>query len=165
MVQISAATSAADFAAARQLFREYADSLGFDLDFQDFETELATLPGEYKPPMGALLLARQAGDVLGCVALRRLDDATCEMKRLYVRPDGRSAGVGRALAEAAITAGARAGYRRMWLDTVPSMAAARALYRSLGFREIGPYRFNPIPGTSFLELELEPTAEPPERRR
>ena len=139
---------------ARALFLEYAESLGFDLGFQDFEAELRGLPGEYAPPGGVLLLARVAKEAVGCVGLRPLAPETCEMKRLYVRPKARAGGAGRALAEAVIEVGRELGYRRMRLDTVPTMTAARALYRSLGFREIEPYRFNPIPGTSFMELDL-----------
>ena len=156
-VEINAAEPA-DLPAVRELFREYADSLGFDLGFQDFETELSELPGDYAPPAGALLLARRGGAAVGCVALRQLDGRTCEMKRLYLRPDARGAGLGRSLAEAVIAAGRRLGYQRMRLDTVPSMSAARALYRSLGFREIEPYRFNPIAGTSYMELDLAASA-------
>jgi ribosomal protein S18 acetylase RimI-like enzyme len=158
-LEITEATTPDDFRAARELFLEYADAIGFDLGFQGFEAEVAQLPGDYSPPEGALLLARRARSIVGCVALRRLEDRVCEMKRLYVRADGRGAGVGRALAEAVIAAGRDRGYRRMRLDTVPSMRAARRLYRSLGFREIAPYRFNPIPGTSFMELELDPPRE------
>lgn len=139
---------------ARALFLEYAESLGFDLGFQDFEAELRGLPGAYAPPGGVLLLARVAKEAVGCVGLRPLAPETCEMKRLYVRPEARAGGAGRALAEAVIEVGRELGYRRMRLDTVPTMTAARALYRSLGFREIEPYRFNPIPGTSFMELDL-----------
>lgn len=146
---------------ARALFLEYAESLGFDLGFQDFEAELRGLPGEYAPPGGVLLLARVAKEAVGCVGLRPLAPETCEMKRLYVRPEARAGGAGRALAEAVIEVGRELGYRRMRLDTVPTMTAARALYRSLGFREIEPYRFNPIPGTSFMELDL--AAGPGER--
>ncbi len=139
---------------ARALFLEYAESLGFDLGFQDFEAELRSLPGDYAPPGGVLLLARAADEAVGCVGLRPLAPETCEMKRLYVRPEARGTGAGRALAEAVVEVGRELGYRRMRLDTVPAMTAARALYRSLGFREIEPYRFNPIPGTSFMELDL-----------
>jgi ribosomal protein S18 acetylase RimI-like enzyme len=146
---------------ARALFLEYAESLGFDLGFQDFEAELRGLPGDYAPPGGVLLLARVAKEAVGCVGLRPLAPETCEMKRLYVRPEARAGGAGRALAEAVIEVGRELGYRRMRLDTVPTMTAARALYRSLGFREIEPYRFNPIPGTSFMELDL--AAGPGER--
>jgi ribosomal protein S18 acetylase RimI-like enzyme len=139
----------------RELFREYADSLGVDLAFQGFEDELARLPGEYSPPRGALLVAREGDRAAGCVALRPLPPRdVCELKRLYVRPASRAGGLGRALTLAAIAEARRLGYARMRLDTLPSMAAARRLYRSLGFREIEPYRFNPIDGTQFLELRL-----------
>jgi len=134
----------------RDLLREYAASLTFRLDFQDFERELAELPGAYAPPRGALLLAR--GD--GCVALRPLDDTTCELKRLYVRPHARGAGLGRRLVEAAVTDARRLEYAHMRLDTVPGMEAAQALYEQLGFREIAAYATNPIAGTRFLELDL-----------
>jgi ribosomal protein S18 acetylase RimI-like enzyme len=136
----------------RTLFREYADSLGVDLSFQKLETELAELPWEYV----AILLGRTGDDVVGCVAVRPLDGAACEMKRLYVRPQARGTGLGRALAEAAIARARALGFARMRLDTLPTMDAARALYRELGFREIEPYRFNPIEGTSFMELALRP---------
>lgn len=139
----------------RELFREYADSLGVDLAFQGFEDELAGLPGEYAPPRGALLLASEADEAAGCVAVRPLEPpGTCELKRLYVRPAHRATGLGRALGLAAVDAGRRLGYERMRLDTLPSMEAARRLYRSLGFREIDAYRFNPVEGTQFLELGL-----------
>jgi len=134
----------------RALFREYADSLPFALDFQDFERELAELPGAYVPPQGALLLVRGAG----CVALRPLGDETCEMKRLYVRPSARGRGVGRLLAEAVVAEARRLGYARLRLDTTPGMEHAQALYEELGFREIEPYRVNPIQGTRYLELQL-----------
>jgi putative acetyltransferase len=144
----------------RRLFEEYAASLGIDLGFQDFDTELRELPGEYAPPRGRLLLARIDGDAVGCVGLRPLETDVCEMKRLYVLPAHRGTGAGRALAEAVIRAGAQLGYRHMRLDTLPSMEAARALYRSLGFREIEPYRHNPIPGTAYMELALKPQQMP-----
>jgi putative acetyltransferase len=146
-----------DVDAARRLFLEYTTSLGFDLGFQDFDSELRGLPGEYGPPGGALLLAREAGAAIGCVALRPLETETCEMKRLYVAPAGRGRGVGRALVREIVAVARRLGYQTMRLDTVPSMTAARALYRSVGFREIEPYRYNPIPGTSFMELDLSRT--------
>jgi putative acetyltransferase len=134
----------------RALFREYAESLPFALDFQGFDRELDELPGAYAPPRGALLLARGAG----CVGLRPIDAATCEMKRLYVRPSARGTGLGRRLAEAVVTEARTLGYSRMRLDTVPGMDAAQSLYAELGFREIAPYRANPIAGAVFLELEL-----------
>jgi ribosomal protein S18 acetylase RimI-like enzyme len=137
----------------RTLFEEYAASLGVDLGFQDFERELAELPGEYVPPGGRLLLALGA-EPAGCVALRPFEPGVCEMKRLYVRPAHRGSGLGRQLAQAIVEAGRDAGYERMRLDTLPSMAAARGLYRSLGFVEIEAYRHNPVHGTTYFERAL-----------
>ncbi len=134
-----------DAETVRGLFREYADALGVDLSFQDFESEVADPLGFYE----VVLLAEG-----GCVALRRIDGPTCEMKRLYVRPAARGSGLGRRLAEAVIAEARARGYERMLLDTLPSMAAAQRLYTSLGFRETTPYRHNPIAGTTFLELTL-----------
>ena len=149
------ASSTAEIAAARVLFTEYGASLGFSLCFQSFEDELASLPGKYAPPQGRLLLARASSRVLGCVALRPLDGETCEMKRLYTRPEARGAGLGKALVDAIIAAAREIGYARMRLDTVPSvMASAVKMYRALGFREIPPYAENPVAGAIFLELKL-----------
>lgn len=145
-----------DVATARKLFEEYGTSLGFSLCFQGFDKELAGLPGDYAPPAGRLLLLTEDGQVAGCVALRRLDAETCEMKRLYVRPEFRGRSLGRALAEEIIRQARGLGYPRLRLDTVPSMAAAIALYRDLGFREIAPYRENPVPGVLYFELPLRP---------
>jgi len=138
----------------RALFLEYAESLSFPLDFQGFEQELASLPGPYAPPDGALLVAAVDGAPAGCVAYRRLDGATCEMKRLYVRPPFRGHGLGRRLTLELIATAREQGYTFMRLDTTPEMAAAQELYRSLGFRSIGPYRPNQIAGARFLELEV-----------
>ena len=141
-------------AAVRALFQEYAASLGFDLGFQDFRRELQGLPGEYAPTAGRLLLALVAGEPAGCVGLRPLAGNACEMKRLYVRREHRGSGLGRALVEAVVSEARAAGYECMRLDTVPQMREARTLYASFGFREIEPYRFNPIVGTAFMELDL-----------
>ena len=139
----------------RTLFLEYAASLGFSLCFQNFNQELEGLPGAYKRPDGRLLLALLDGIHVGCVAFRRITPEICEMKRLYVRPESRAAGVGRSLAEAAIAHARDSGYIRMRLDTIePLMAEAVALYRKLGFREIAPYTTNPLEGALYLELQL-----------
>jgi GNAT superfamily N-acetyltransferase len=138
----------------RALLREYAASLPFALDFQDFERELEELPGAYAPPRGALLVARAGDSAAGCVGLRPIDATTCEMKRLFVRSSARGAGLGASLAGAIVAEARRLGYARMRLDTTPGMEAAQALYRTLGFREIEPYTHNPVPGTRFLELLL-----------
>jgi putative acetyltransferase len=138
----------------KMLFEEYANSLDFDLAFQDFQEELTTLPGEYAPPKGSLLLAKHENKVDGCVALRELSDGVCEMKRLYVKPQFRGLGVGKSLAEAVIEEARKIGYNRMRLDTAPSMKAARMLYASLGFKQISPYRYNPLEGAVFMELML-----------
>lgn len=148
-----------DLPELRALLREYGDSLGVDLSFQSFDAEMAGLPGDYAPPAGRLLILERAvpeeNTVAGCVALRRLEDEVCEMKRLWVRPNHQGHGLGRALAMAIIDEARRAGYARMRLDTLPSMTSAIALYQSLGFRPIAPYRPNPVAGSMFLELALQ----------
>lgn len=154
MLKILQAQKGENLKIIKILFEEYANSLDFDLSFQDFQEEFANLPGNYTPPKGCLLLAKYEGQVAGCVALRELSDGVCEMKRLYVKPQFRGLGIGRALAEAVVEEAQKIGYARMRLDTSPSMQAARALYISLGFKEISPYRYNPIKGAVFMELML-----------
>ncbi|MET0625584.1 MAG: GNAT family N-acetyltransferase [Pyrinomonadaceae bacterium] len=139
---------------ARRLFKEYEEATGVDLCFQNFAEELAALPGGYEPPAGRLILGYVEDEVAGCVALRRLEEGVCEMKRLYVRPAFRGTGLGRKLAEAVIGEAVEIGYERMRLDTLPQMSAAIAMYRTLGFREIEAYRFNPVGGSLFMELSL-----------
>jgi GNAT superfamily N-acetyltransferase len=139
----------------RELFEDYAAGLGVDLCFQNFNAELAALPGEYVRPRECMLLAFDNGGVAqGCVALRPINTETCEMKRLYVQPVARSSRLGRALADAVIGEARAMGYQRLVLDTLPTMERAIAMYLSLGFREIGAYRHNPVPGSLFLELVL-----------
>jgi putative acetyltransferase len=158
VIEIFTPATAELFNAARAIFREYAAQLGVDLCFQNFDAELADLPGEYAAPRGALLLATVDGEVAGCGALRALTDAdypnACEMKRLYVRPAFRRFGLGRLLAQALMDRGLQAGYSNLLLDTLDDMEAARGLYASLGFEEIAPYYFNPIPGAHYLKATL-----------
>jgi putative acetyltransferase len=149
------AESPHQIAQARELFLEYAQSLGFSLCFQNFDKELAALPGDYAPPNGRLLLAFFETQLAGCVSLHKLEAETCEMKRLYLRPQFRGRGLGRVLAERIIDEARQIGYRHMRLDTVePVMKDAVAMYRKLGFKEIAPYRTNPIAGAMYMELEL-----------
>lgn len=149
------AVSPAQIAQARELFLEYAQSLSFNLCFQSFDKELAGLPGDYAPPEGRLLLAEYEDKLAGCVALHKLEAEICEMKRLYLRPSFRGKGVGRVVAETIIAEARAIGYERMRLDTVePVMKDAVAMYRLLGFKEIAPYRPNPIEGALYMELEL-----------
>jgi len=153
---IRSVRSAADVAAAAELFEAYAASLPIDLGYQDFDSELAGLPGKYAPPRGELLLARdREGASLGCVGLRQIaSKGCCEMKRLYLSPDARGLGLGRALTETVIAAARRLGYAEMRLDTLPTMEAAIGLYQRLGFSSIDPY-YAPTPvGTVFMALKL-----------
>lgn len=143
-------------ALARELFREYAETIGVDLEYQGFSAELAGLPQPYVPPGGALLVARSKEAAAGCVALRRIDARAGEMKRLYVRNPWRGSGLGRRLVEGAIDAARRAGYEELRLDTLPTMAAAQSLYARLAFVEIPPYGERHLPGTRFYSLRLAP---------
>jgi len=157
-IQLLGAESPDQIEATRELLREYAASLSIDLCFQDFDAELASLPGEYAPPAGRLLLALVEGAVAACGAFRALADVdyanACEMKRLYVRPAFRRFGLGRSLAQALLDHAREAGYSVMLLDTLDDMEAARELYASLGFEEAPPYYYNPIPGAHYLKAEL-----------
>ena len=137
-----------------ELFLEYAESLDFNLDFQNFEEELQSLPGEYASPKGCMILAMDQNEVAGCVALRPLSPEICEMKRLYVKPQHRGKNIGRLLAVQIVDAALKRGYKRMRLDTVPSMKSAQNLYESMGFKRITAYRHNPVPGATYLELKL-----------
>ncbi|MBE0689139.1 MAG: GNAT family N-acetyltransferase [Anaerolineae bacterium] len=152
--EISEARFPDDLAVIREIFREYAASLGVDLCFQNFDEELATLPGKYATPAGQLLLAWEQGRAMGCVALRPMGEGACEMKRLYVRAPGRGQGLGRRLAEAICAVARDAGYQRIRLDTLATMTAAQEIYLAMGFKPIPAYVFNPIEGTRYLELDL-----------
>ncbi len=155
MVDLIQALSAKNVETARALFLEYHAWLGLSLCFQNFDQELAELPGKYAPPSGRLLLALENNEPVGCVAIRKIDEGICEMKRLYVRPSARGKSLGRTLAETVIREAREIGYQRMRLDTLPEqMARAIAMYRSLGFKEIAPYYENPVEGATFMELTL-----------
>ena len=156
MLTIEQSVSGQAVVETHRLFEEYAASLGVDLCFQDFARELETLPGDYAPPAGRLLLARDDGEIAGCIALRPIDGQICEMKRLYVRPAFRGSGLGRLLVDRIISEARQAGYRQMRLDSLPSMVPAITLYRQLGFRDIPSYGRNPVAGAVFLELSLDP---------
>ena len=155
MLRLTQAITAGDLQQARGLFREYEASLGISLCFQNFDQELANLPGDYAPPQGRLLLAREFDQLMGCVALRPLGPTTCEMKRLFVRSEYRDRGLGRVLVEALIEEARAIGYTHMRLDTIADrMDRAVALYKSIGFVEIPPYRNNPVDSATFMELDL-----------
>lgn len=155
MLNIVQVESATQLDQARQLCREYAENLGINLCFQNFEQELAELPGRYAPPLGRLLLALSDEKLVGCIALRKIDEGVCEMKRLYVRPDFRGQGIGRQLTARLIAEAREIGYTKMRLDTLPSqMSEAVAVYRSIGFKEIEAYYHNPIAGALYMELAL-----------
>lgn len=153
-IEVRAATDADDYTLARELIEEYLAALPFDVDFQDVDSELANLPAVYGPPDGVILLALVDGTPAGVVGLTRFDARACEMKRMFVRPSHRGLGLGRRLAEDVVTAARERGYGRMLLDTVHELQAANALYESLGFRDVPPYRHNPRPDARYLELVL-----------
>ena len=155
VTEIVEATDPEEVAEVRALLLEYQASLDVDLAFQGFAGEVAALPGAYGPPSGRLLLARVGGAACGCIALQAIDSATCEMKRLYVRPACRGRGIGRLLVVRLLAEARTIGYRNVCLDTLPSMTRAAAMYEEMGFREIAPYRHNPVRGTRFLSLSLE----------
>jgi putative acetyltransferase len=154
MVLVQPATSDEQLSEARKLFVDYAQSLSFELCFQNFSEELEHLPGDYAPPAGRLYLAVEAERSAGCIALRKLGTGTCEMKRLYVRPEFRGRGIGRMLSLQVIGEARTIGYRSMMLDTINTMTEAISLYRSLGFQETEPYTHNPIPGALYFKLSL-----------
>ncbi|MFN7956818.1 MAG: GNAT family N-acetyltransferase [Holophagaceae bacterium] len=156
LLRIDFAEGAQDLVAIRELFLEYQARLGVDLGFQSFEAEVRGLPGDYAPPTGRLLLARQGGRPVGCIALRGVGPARGEMKRLFVRPGARGLGLGRQLVARLIDEARSVGYAELVLDTLPGMAEAQGLYLASGFRDIPPYRPNPIPGARFLGLSLDP---------
>lgn len=159
MLKITLAESDEHLKEIRTLFKEYTDSLGFDLSFQNFDKEFTELPGKYAFPDGRLLLAIFDEKIAGCVGLRKFDKDICEMKRLYVRPEFRRKGIGKALSITIINMAREIGYSAMRLDTVPWMTEAIALYHSLGFIHIPAYRFNPISGTVYMELKLTNTCK------
>jgi ribosomal protein S18 acetylase RimI-like enzyme len=154
MLHIAQATSASDIATVRELLLEYRDSLGVDFCFQGVETEVRNLPGGYAPPGGRLFLAANDGIPVACVALRAAGGARSEMKRLFVRPTARGLGVGRALVSLVLDEARAIGYSEVVLDTLPSMAEAQRLYEQFGFRDIPPYRPNPVQGSRFLSKSL-----------
>jgi GNAT superfamily N-acetyltransferase len=162
MTEIQAAHFPQHLAAVQAIFREYAESLGIDLSFQNFDAELADLPGKYAAPRGCVLLAWRDREVIGSVAMRPLDETVCEMKRLYVRPAGRGQQLGKRLAECIVQMAKETGYTKIRLDTLPTMQAAQHVYALLGFVPIPAYVFNPVEGTLFLELDL---GEAPKRRQ
>jgi ribosomal protein S18 acetylase RimI-like enzyme len=154
MLEVVKVTGGENLALVRKLFLAYADWTGVDLSFQNFNEEFDSLPGNYAPPDGCLLLALYDGKPAGCVAVRKLEEKICEMKRLYVSQEFQGLGIGVSLAKEIIIEANNLGYAKMRLDTLAKMTSAQKLYHSLGFREIEPYRYNPEPGTVFMELDL-----------
>ena len=144
-----------DFADAKDLFLEYANSLNFELCFQNFENEISDLPAQYSEPTGCIILCYKDDKPIGCVGLRKFAEGICEMKRLYLKNEARGKGIGRVLAEKVIEKAKELGYKKMQLDTIETMKEAISLYKSMGFKEISPYRFNPVKGVIYMEIELE----------
>lgn len=159
MLELRAITDGENLLWTRELFIEYQKYLGIDFCFQNFDKELETLPGKYAPPSGRLLLAWCDSKVAGCAALRKISDRVCEMKRMYVRPEFRRKGIGRKLALALIEEALKIGYKKMKLDTLPLMKEAIPLYQTLGFKETDAYRYNPVEGAMYMELDLETFTE------
>jgi ribosomal protein S18 acetylase RimI-like enzyme len=154
MLRLENVTEGENLVQVHNLFLEYQKAIGIDLCFQNFAQELASLPGDYAPPEGRLLLAWYDSKVAGCVALRKIEEGVCEMKRMYVRPEFRGKGLGRKLAVAIIDEAIKIGYKKMKLDTLPVMKEAIALYESLGFKESQAYRYNPVAGAMYMALDL-----------
>lgn len=153
-IRILVASTTEQIEVAKNLIMKYSATLGINLDFQDFDSEMSGFPGMYSPPGGAILLSSYGKIPVGCVAIRQFQNDICEMKRLYVTPEYRGLSIGLALARCAISTAKEMGYRVMRLDTLPGMTAAQSMYKQLGFRDIPPYRGNPIEGSRFLELDL-----------
>ena len=153
-IELVQATDKHEMKKVKEIFIEYRKDLGLDLSFQDFQDELDELPGEYSPPDGTIILAKEVDKIKGCVALRKIDEHTCEMKRLYVKPEHRGKGLGRKLAVSIIDIARNKGYTKMKLDTLTTLKKANQLYCSLGFEDCEPYRYNPLDDALYMELEL-----------
>lgn len=154
LIKFNNVNSGDDLLHVKELFIEYAKSLGVDLSFQGFEEELNSLPGKYAEPEGCIIIALVGETPAGCVALRKIDNKRCEMKRLYVRSGFQGMGIGKELAESIVNKAKELGYDYIRLDTLPTMKRAQRLYREMGFYEIEPYIFNPVEGTKYLEKKL-----------
>ena len=154
MISYKISKSQKDFEKAKELFIEYKNSLNLDLCFQKFHEEISDLPSQYSEPSGCIILCYENKKPTGCIALRKFEGDTCEMKRLYLRPEARGKGIGRVLANKIIEKAKELGYKKMQLDTLETMKEAIALYKSMGFKVIAPYRFNPLDGVVYMELEF-----------
>jgi ribosomal protein S18 acetylase RimI-like enzyme len=154
MIKYKISKTEKDYKNAKILFVEYANSLNFQLCFQNFEKEISDLSAQYSKPTGCIILCYEDDKPIGCVGLRKFAEGICEMKRLYLRPEARGKGIGRVLAEEIVEKAKEFGYKKMQLDTIETMKEAISLYKSMGFKEISPYRFNPVKGVIYMELEL-----------